>query len=296
MPGATTSIYNTLAHIAALGHRILYPEEYKFIGLWGNLTFPHRPTESEVGVYRGFVDRGTRSRPQLIIFGATPELRDLAAELGADTTLFDIEPGIFAGMLRFCRRARPEREVWIKGDWLNTSLPERHYDVILGDLILRNVDVAEQEWLLESIRKACAPGGKFITRVHCINPENRKRNWEEIFDEMRHFPYEQKKYEAMSTLLSRLFDKSTKEGRVSPADIAHAAYGYLKTREPSFEYRMFLLEFLEKRIRNMKRLASQTREDIENLLQKYFVIEDSKAAGGYPEAEFYPIYCLRPRA
>lgn len=286
---------DVLTRVTELGHGILHSGESGHIELWDRLGPPHRPTDEEIGIYKDFLMSAGVLPARLVIFGATPELRDLAAGLGIRAGVFDIEPRFFTGFLRFCRVARAEHETWIKGDWLTDILPRGRYEAILGDLILRNVDVSEQERLLDNIAEACAAHGRLITRVHYINSENIRRSWEEIFDDAAGSSYAGKKYEVMGSLLSRLFDKSTTRSRISPPDIRQAIGLYLKTKSQSLEYRLFLSEFLRKRVRGAKLLASQTRSEIEDLLQKHFIIEGARAANSYPESEFYPIYCLRRR-
>src|SRR3989344_7572027 len=126
-----------LSHIIAAGHRALRPEEYSFWHLWRNLSFPHRPTHREVSIYRDFIGEGAREEANVLILGATPELRDCAAELRIRPMLVDRSYSMLSGMLRFAEKAIPANETWLKADWLAVPLPGRPFYVVVGGILLR---------------------------------------------------------------------------------------------------------------------------------------------------------------
>jgi len=284
----------SLSHIVAAADRALRPDEYSFWHLWGNLSFPHRPTRREIGIYRDFIGEDAREEANVLILGATPELRDCAAELGIRPMLVDRSYSMLSGMLRFAKKAVPENETWVKADWLTVPLPERRFDVVLGDLSLRQLAPERQGELLRRIAQLLRPGGKLVLRHHNIDPAYREKPYKEIFEEMRDFPYEQKKYEAISVLLSRLLDRSTQRNQTRTEEIVAAVNDYLRSGNPSFAYRLFLLEFLAKRAQGLIPLASRTREENGALFTERFSIANAKSDGSYPESEFYPVYLLTP--
>lgn len=287
---------NAIARIAAYGHRFLYSGEYDFFQTWGKLSVPHRPTKKEIEVYRKFIGPGVAPGSRFLIFGATPELRDLAAELGVRPVLIDISWGMFTGMLRYTKAARPKDEVWIKSDWRTAALPDNFFDVVLGDIFLRQVKPEEQIILVNKIAKCLRPGGKFVARRHVINPAYLHRPYEEILDEMGNFPYDDKKYEAMGILQYRLFDAGTKNQLVDHKDVVSGVKRYLASGRSSLSYQLFLHEFLEKRLLLFKKqLASQTKDGAERIFTTSFSIADIWRHDGYPEAQFNPIYLLRPK-
>ena len=283
-----------LSHIIAAADRALRPEEYSFWHLWRNLSFPHRPTHREVSIYRDFIGEGAREEANVLILGATPELRDCAAELRIRPMLVDRSYDMLSGMLRFAEKAIPANESWVKADWLTVPLPERHFDVVVGDLSLRQLAPERQGALLRRIAQLLRPGGKLVLRHHNIDPAYREKPYEEIFEEMRDFPYEQKKYEAISILLSRLLDRSTQRNQTCTKEIVVAVNDYLRSGRPPFSYRLFLLEFLAKRAQGLIPLASRTREENEALFAERFSIASARSDGSYPESEFYPVYLLKP--
>ncbi len=289
------SMLASLSRVIAAGHRALRPDEYSFWHLWRNLSFPHRPTRREIDIYRDFIGEGVREEANVLILGATPELRDCAAELGMQPILVDRSYDMLYGMLRFTKKAVPANETWLKADWLTVPLPEQSFDVVLGDLSLRQLAPEWQGGLLLRIVQLLRPGGKLILRHHNIDPLYRGMSYEEIFKEMLDFPYERKKYDAISVLLSRLLDRSTQRSQTCTEEIVAATNGYLRNGHPPFAYRLFLLEFLAKRAQGLIPLASRTREENEALFAERFSVVSAKSDGSYPESEFYPVYLLEPR-
>lgn len=289
---------NVFRNIVANWYKLLYRQEY-IVPIWRrwiNFSTPHRPTPKEVSIYRHFIDTNVSRGSKFLIFGATPELRDLAVEIGAQTFLIDISWPMFRGMLLYTKVADAARETWIKSDWEDAPLQDSFFDVVVGDLSLRHVAPPKQERILAKISRLLCPNGLLISRVHTVNPKYFKIDYKEIFDEMVHFPYREKKYEAMGLLLSRLLDRSTKTQMISRKDIIDGVEEYIWNTRAPIRYRLFLYEFLVKRVYNhVEVLTSQTKEELEGLFRRFFTILDFQHDGTYPESEFYPIYLLRKK-
>lgn len=284
---------DTLAKYVASGHRLLYYREYSFWPMWAALTFPHRPTAQELRLYAKLFGEHAIGERAILILGATPELRDFAAEFRMKPFVVDISRKMLSGMLRFCRVARKENEAWIHSDWLTAELPDKSFDIVAGDLSLRHLAPERQEKLLKKISQLLKPNGKFIIRQHIVNPLWRAKSYSEIFEATRRVPYEDKKYEAMGVLLSRLLDRSAENQLSNPKEIRDAFQEHLSSANPPFSYRLFLHEFFAKRLVHLQTLAAQTKNEIESKFLRDFTIQASYAAADYPESEFYPIYLLK---
>ena len=286
-------MFNIVAKAVILGDRFFHPEEYQFFKIWGHLSFPHRPTENEMAIYREFIGV-IPPEAQLLILGATPELRDLAASLELKPVVADISAAMLAGMLGYAKLVKPTNEIWIKDNWLSMPLPERHFDTVIGDLSLRHISPEMQDKLLMKIKELLKPEGKLIIRHHPINPFWSNHSYKEILNDVSDFSFfNEKKYEAMGVLLSRLLDKSTKDQKTNYGEIIEILESYIDKKKSKFFYSLFLQEFLMKRLYPLtKQLTSQTKEEFENLIKKYFLTERIQHDGGYPESEFYPIYLL----
>ncbi len=291
---------NSIIDILALGQRFLYQREYRasLWEKWGNFTIPQRPNSREIAIYKNFVGAAP-PHSQVAVYGATSEFRDMLSELKIQPILIDISLPMLVEMLRYTNSAKEKNEIWIKGDWFTAPLPDNFFDIAIGDLFLRHVDPEKQEELLAKISKSLKADGKLIVRTHAINPSYRHRPYREILEEMRSFPYQEKKYEAMGILLSRLFDASTKNCRTDHDAIIAGIKMYLRGKEVSISYGLFLHEFLAKRLAlyayARKALVSETQPELEELLKKYFSITAVRSDDSYPESQFFPIYLLEKK-
>lgn len=286
---------DAFVNIAISGRRALSAEEYRapLSKRWASFSVPHRPTPEEVELYRSFIGGKAAPDAKVIVFGATPELRDLLAEEGMKPLLVDISEEMLRGMLSYARSARASDETWLKSDWLAAALPQDHFDLVIGDLFLRHVPPDRQRGLLAKIASLCAPGAKVVMRVHARNPAYANRAWSEILDEGAETAFRERKDDAMGILHSRLLDRSAADGRASRERIVAAVRGYLATARPPLFYRMFLHEFLDRRALRVSDLAVPERRELEGLLGERFSIVAEAHDGTYPESAWYPVLLLK---
>lgn len=133
-------------------------------------TPPGRPSIEALKYYKQFAKdatKGLRRRPRGLVFGATPELRDLLTEMKFEATMIDINLEMINAMTEFIKRKNPQ-EVIIKEDWVNNCLKSNYFDVAVGDLILGNVPWESQDTLLKSVHRVLKPGGAFITKIEFV--------------------------------------------------------------------------------------------------------------------------------
>ena len=99
-----------------------------------------------------------------LVLGATPELRDLLAAVGAEVTVVDSNDVMVQAMTRLRRTATPETTV--VADWLE-FLPTTpaSFDLILSDFTQGNIEPSDQVRFYECIAHALTPKGLFIDRV-----------------------------------------------------------------------------------------------------------------------------------
>lgn len=286
-------IFQLISYIRCL----IKTNEYSFIGAWGNISFPNRPTEKELEIYRAFMAGIPGEISKILILGATPELRDLAAKMKMQTFVCDFSPLMPYGMMKFLRFAKTQEEIWIKANWLDMPFADNFFDIIVGDLSLRHINPETQERFLNKISHILKPEGRLVMRTHVINPTYQKRSYRDILDETMALFYTKKKYEVMGVLLSRLFDSSTKDKKINLEEIRFAVKKYISIYKMPFSYRLFLHEFIEKRIKHYYlNPTSQSKEEVEELLNKFFRILGREHDDTYPESEFYPIYKLEKHA
>lgn len=286
---------NRIAEIITAADRIVHPGHYRLISLWKNLGVPHRPNKEEIAIYRYFLGEITTEN-RILILGATPELRDLVLSLGAQSFVADYSRQMLTVMQTFMNQDPKGRETIIEKNWLDLDFPENFFTAILGDLSLRHISPESQYSLLEKMYRWTKPNGKIILRIHFISPQHAERPYAIILDEIKHLFFSEKPLHVMSLLLSRLYDASTRDNKIDYQSIEVGIREYLSESNMPFSYRVFLHEFMSKRITPFsKPLTSKTKKSYEKLFSTFCIIENCSYAENYLESEYYPIYSLSPR-
>jgi len=133
-------------------------------------TPPGRPSKQAINVYRKYAKealKGLRRKPRGLIFGATPELRDLLTEMKFEVTIIDINMEMILAMSELTKKKNPE-EIIIKSNWLASPLASNYYDVVLGDLVLSNIIPERQAKFLNEIIRILKSKGYWITRFEVV--------------------------------------------------------------------------------------------------------------------------------
>lgn len=127
----------------------------------GLYTSPGRPSLSEQKIYRKCIKAVIKNKKnaRALVLGSTPELRDILAELKVETIICDISYEMMLAMSEVIKKAKPEKEIWIKAPWEENPLPEKYFDIIVGDLVLGNVP-----W---QVKKKFIPK-EFLAKYHPI--------------------------------------------------------------------------------------------------------------------------------
>lgn len=134
---------------------------------WHLMLPPARPSRRHLRVVQSNLLQ-FQQEPQKMsacILGSTPELRDLAAEMGcANVTVIDHNRHYHESVEWL--RTTPGPETILFNDWITalSSTPAK-YDAILSDFTLGNIEYSRRKAFLRSIQSALAPNGVFIDRV-----------------------------------------------------------------------------------------------------------------------------------
>jgi len=78
--------------------------------VWGDLKPPMRPSPGEVLVYERFLKQAIKKigkKPKVLLFGATPELRDLFAKYDLEVTMVDLNPEMVKAMNKLVSQKKP---------------------------------------------------------------------------------------------------------------------------------------------------------------------------------------------
>src|SRR3989338_8562914 len=172
-------------HQSFLGHADFYTERFhsyweRLTSSWDQVPSPIRPSKGDCEIYQDYLGR-KKGIERVLILGSTPEVRDLVAKL-PKTKIYvaDFSHQMLSGMLKFTRHADPTKEIWIKDDWLSLFLPERSFDVIIGDLVLQQISPENERAFLKKVNSLLKKDGIFISRFHFISERFQSKTIEEI--------------------------------------------------------------------------------------------------------------------
>lgn len=266
---------------------------------WAAYASPFRPSCEDVKNYEEILKRIGR-KEKVLILGATPELRDIAAKMNLDVVVADFSLSMVRGMLKFGKYATKYQEKWVIADWLALGKflkTDNCFDIILGDLILRNIEPTLQGAFLEKISNLLVPGGFFITRIHFINENLLNLNSailiKKIFDE---YPHRIGKF-LEDLITSRLFDKNTdfKQHKISKDFFLTDINNFLKNSLRNKKEKSILNNVIRK-WGGKDTWTQRTSQEVDALLMENFIIRNLRLASDYKDSEFYPIYVLENKA
>jgi hypothetical protein len=251
---------------------------------WDEYTPPWRPSAGDIRNYLAAL-RPLKPR-KVLILGSTPELRRLAASLGARATVVDLSDNMLREMGKLLPPRARAGEKRLRADWLRAPLGVSEYDAVLGDLSLRLVEPRRQPALLRRLRACLKSSGRFITRVHFVNHSLPGRPALGIFRRtMRTARRSGNPFYLPLLIRSRLFDAGTwRRDMLKLCALARAG-------SPAEKWTAKIL--LEK-MRAPARFHSQTRVELDARLRRCFTIEKKLRAADYDDSGYYPVYSLRP--
>jgi len=266
--------------------------------LWDRYTSPFRLSLKDIENYSLILKR-LKKKKKILILGSTPEIREILTKYDSSVVIADSSFQMISGMLVFGPLIDQSKENWIRSDWmsLGSFLKNKYFDVILGDLFLRNIDLELQDECLKKISKLLKKGGYLITRIHFLNEDFIKLSSNKIIKSVfKEYKYKRIKTELLEDLIaSRLFDKNTDFGskKVSKKAFLNDIERYKKSAKNKKE-KSVLNNVLEKWA-GERTWVQRTSKEIDKLLSKYFLIRDMKISDDYKDSEFYPIYILRKK-
>ncbi len=252
---------------------------------WGKYSFPFRPSDGDIEIYKSVLGE-FKNKKNILLLGSTPEIREIFSGLKLKIMVTDSSFEMMEGMVSF-GNINTIKEKWIKSDWidLNKFFKNNYFDLIFGDLVLRNIESDQQNNFLKIIVGLLKEDGIFVNRVHCYDEKMSKLSLKEIVEKVLSFKnISQKTKEDLIT--SRLFDKYTdKKNKVVDKQTFSK---WIKKEEEE------IVKNIYKKWGGGKRTWIQrTEKEILKMFKKYFNIEDKKIARDYIDSQFYPIYFLK---
>ena len=135
---------------------------------WRKVAPPIRPSKADLKIYERFLKGVVKNKkqPRILILGATPEMRDLAAKYKAETTVCDISLEMIMAMTALMSYKKAgQKEIWVRASWVTVPLQHNYYDLILGDGVNTNVSWPEANQWWKHLIQLLKPKGAFITRI-----------------------------------------------------------------------------------------------------------------------------------
>ena len=248
---------------------------------WGRYTSPFRLSSDDVEVYSSVL-RKFKNKKRILLLGSTPEIREVLSSLDFEIVVADFSYEMLQGMIYF-GDIDIDKEWWVKADWmiLDKFLKNNYFDLILGDLVLRNIDFGRQNKFLKIISSLLNEKGMFISRIHHYDEKMSLVSQKKIVEDVLSLKnISQKLKEDLIT--SRLFDKYTeRKNKTINKKLFLEAIGSNKK----------ILKNIYKKWGDEKRTWTQhTKQEIQEMLKKYFYIEERKIAEDYIDSKFYPTY------
>ncbi len=265
---------------------------------WNDYVSPWRPSKNDLENYSRALSALDKSY-RILILGATPELRDLAASFGFKPVVVDFSLPMMIEMLRYAKNVKVDDEIWVKSDWLSMPI-EANFDAVLGDLVLRMVEADRQEEFLSRIKKILSPQGIFVTRMHFVDESLFGLTGDEILGTSEAISNE---HLSAYTIIGRILDKFSDLNKnvICRKEAIEFMQDAVKKAKNPREKNIFLetMKFISGRIEwqlipRKIGWTANNKVQLDNLIGKFFNVADIRISEDYPDSEFYPIYFLRP--
>ena len=138
--------------------------------MWNTyFTSPSRVSPDEAKKYNEWLKEINKKKA--LVLGVTPEIREALIELDYEITCIDINPEM-AKAMDSVLKVKSQKEIMIIENWLNNTLKDNSFDIVLGDAVLPNVPWEQREKLMSEVSRVLKPEGLFITRAFCVPRKN----------------------------------------------------------------------------------------------------------------------------
>lgn len=258
---------------------------------------PFRPDGKTILQYKEFID-SKKNKSRILLLGSTPELRDLLADYYPQSKIFinDFSWRMIVAMIEYLKIADPEKEIWVKSDWLENPFPDKYFDVVVGDLLLLQFSPEQEPVFLNKINRILSGGGKFIMRCRFRKKLATDINFETVFENAIEQSREPDMERDATLLFWKLVDFSTGDARMVNRE---KIMSMVERAAASNSHPLFI------RVQQKAKCwfendavrwawASPFRNDLRSLLTKYFAIEGEQISGEDDAAGFVIYELAKP--
>lgn len=266
---------------------------------WQLVKPPIRPSKEDLKIYEKLLKKN-KIRNNILILGATPELRELALKYGKQIVVCDINLNMILAMTELMRH-KNKKEIWIKADWVSVPLKHNHFDAILGDVINTNVGWEKINIFHKHLANILKPKGIFVTRSFFATSKERAIK---IFEAIIKNITKKKKptLKDLAHLKIALeilsYNPRKKIVTIGPKFYQKIYNTYIKKYKVSPKKRKLILSRLLK-LYSLSKIDKSWRAPTENeddkLLKRYFKIAEKIYSPDPFFKNLWPIYCLRKK-
>lgn len=256
---------------------------------WAVMTPPLRPSFGEITIYQRCLESiigKKRKKIKALILGATPELRDLTARLGIDTTIVDVNPNMVRGMTELLEYSDGQEKVVI-ANWLNVPLKGSQFDVIMCDHGMHHIFFEDWDKYFNEIKRLLKPDGylinafvtvedaekisnKDIIDIYRKNKFTREDKWYYVYRNwLFHNDIEGKKYYKLCNDINIGFQNLFEEGLISKEELDF------------FDLNSSVADF---------KAVMVPKEVVDEMTAKYFTIKSVNVSLEHPVISCHKIY------
>ncbi len=265
--------------------------------MWNTyFTQPSRVSKDEASKYGIWLSKYSDASKNVLLLGVTPEIRESLAGLNCNVTCIDINKEMISAMDSILKVKNPDERI-LNENWLDNSLSDNSFDIVVGDAVLPNVAWVDREKLLMQIKRVLKPDGLFITRAFYVPRKKPFRNMDEILAKFSaRKPDYQSALEFVLELQILAYDPKDHLGTFSkPREMLakiRGVGGFGFESESLNQILEMVWSFWCVKFVN-KAYTYAYRDEEEEAYQKYFDTVETYVAGDNSYSDITPMYILR---
>jgi hypothetical protein len=248
-----------------------------------------RPLPSTVAYYRSQIKRQSHNT-RFMMYGGTPEIRTLFQESGNNVLMVDASSKIVRamGLLTRDHVDIAKNETFMEADWLKmNAMRQSQFDFLIGDDVINMLAWDSFDLFLRNAAALLECHGLFVCHL-LVQPDEEfiNKNFHEVINEYRSGIIKSK-YDLASSLNFICYDKLTH--RMSwQQTIKKITKDRLSTLIPDFDYvKIFGL--------CNSQFTCPPQNDFEDLVNRYFSIEEIFYPHEHEYCMFEPVYLLKKK-
>ena len=253
------------------------------------------PSKDDLNIYKKYLTNEDNNK-KVLLLGSTPLLRNLLNEAGfrnyvvADFSFTTIESSLRT-LDKLNINVDIDNEIWLKSDWLEMPLEPESFDYIVGDMVFTQIEPYKQQLFAKKLASLLKNKGAFIVKMCLCNTNSSDKDPQQIIEgklSAKNFENTaRQRLELLYRLRNRLRDKESQITSVHA--IVHELLQYKTTNNKRLSFIKSMLKMLSKRAEINLPFITQTKDELEKNILRFFSLDASASASDYPSNDF-PIY------